>query len=287
MGIIWELDFYSRPILEEDGKKRWEVLICESPQSVDDSLESLFRYAEFCPSTKVNSLFLKDALTNAIAQAGVTPQKIRFFRRQMNNMITKACEDMGIPASPSRRTYTLSHWLEERSLKVYPQEPGYDPTIGTSTSVQYQPLTAIALPDAIRGDKGDRWAFVTLEAKDFQEMGEWDIAFGEAFPFSLTEVTPETKIPGVLIFSQRALPLAGWMSGLEMVGLQFEEGVLPRLRLETGFNDNWILAEITPKLLAEGKGFQQGKEEAHDVHFLGIQTSPESESFAGFWLLKN
>lgn len=24
----WELDFYSRPILDPDGKKRWELLIC-------------------------------------------------------------------------------------------------------------------------------------------------------------------------------------------------------------------------------------------------------------------
>ena len=23
----WELDFYSRPIIESDGKKRWELLI--------------------------------------------------------------------------------------------------------------------------------------------------------------------------------------------------------------------------------------------------------------------
>ena len=27
----WELDFYSRPILEPDGKKRWELLICATP----------------------------------------------------------------------------------------------------------------------------------------------------------------------------------------------------------------------------------------------------------------
>ena len=27
----WELDFYSRPILEADGKKRWELLITSSP----------------------------------------------------------------------------------------------------------------------------------------------------------------------------------------------------------------------------------------------------------------
>ena len=24
----WELDFYSRPIIESNGKKRWELIIC-------------------------------------------------------------------------------------------------------------------------------------------------------------------------------------------------------------------------------------------------------------------
>jgi len=24
----WELDFYSRPIIELNGKKRWELIIC-------------------------------------------------------------------------------------------------------------------------------------------------------------------------------------------------------------------------------------------------------------------
>ena len=27
----WELDFYSRPILEADGRKRWELLITSTP----------------------------------------------------------------------------------------------------------------------------------------------------------------------------------------------------------------------------------------------------------------
>ncbi|MEB3214919.1 MAG: Tab2/Atab2 family RNA-binding protein, partial [Nostocales cyanobacterium 94392] len=31
MGNIWELDYYSRPILDENNKKIWEVLICETP----------------------------------------------------------------------------------------------------------------------------------------------------------------------------------------------------------------------------------------------------------------
>jgi hypothetical protein len=29
MTIVWELDFYSRPILDENKKKIWELLICD------------------------------------------------------------------------------------------------------------------------------------------------------------------------------------------------------------------------------------------------------------------
>ncbi|MGF1490314.1 MAG: Tab2 family RNA-binding protein, partial [Prochloraceae cyanobacterium] len=36
---------------------------------------------------------------------------------------------------------------------------------------------------------------------------------------------------------------------------------------------------------AEAKGFEAAKEKANGVHFLAVQSSPESESFAGFWLL--
>ena len=99
MATIWELDFYSRPILDEREKKKWEVLICESPLNVSDKAESLFRYSQFCSSSTVNSLWLAGAIKEAIAAAPKRPEKIRFFRRQMGNMITKACEDLDIPAT--------------------------------------------------------------------------------------------------------------------------------------------------------------------------------------------
>ena len=192
---IWELDFYSRPVLDENQKKLWEVLICESPTDVDSSLEGLFKYAEYCSSTTVNSVWLREAIEKAIAKSGMTPKKIRFFRRPMNNMITKACEDAGIAAAPSRRTYVLEQWLQSRYEEVYPQESGYDAKAANSTSVKYPPMNAIALPDAVRGDKTDRWAFVSLEAAAFAEMPEWEISFGESFPLSLADIAPETKIP--------------------------------------------------------------------------------------------
>jgi hypothetical protein len=288
MGKIWELDFYSRPILDENKKKLWEVLICESPRAIDTDTLSLFKYAQFCPPTTVNSIWLREAIEKAMAAAGETPQKIRFFRRQMNNMIAKACDDAGIPPSPSRRTYALNQWLQERMADFYPHQPGYDGGATQSASVQYPLTNPIALPDAVRGDRQDKWALVSLEASAFREMKEWEIGFGEAFPLSMVNITPETKIPGLIMFSPRSVPLAAWMSGLELCYLHLEKGDLPKLCLETGVSESWILANITDEqTLAEAQGFEVAKQQANGVHFLAIQSAPEAQSFAGFWLLNS
>lgn len=287
MAKIWELDFYSRPILDENDKKKWELLICEAPLDVKRSPLNIFYYNQFCSSKTVNSIWLKEAIEKAINEAGETPQKIRFFRRQMNNMITKACEEIGIPADLSRRTYTLNEWLKKRMEEYYPQQPGYTEGVVNAASVQYQAANPAPLPDAVRGNRGDKWSFVSLEAGDLEEMNEWDIAFGEAFPLSLVNVAKDTPIPGLIIFSARALPLAGWMSGLEIAYLQFQGDSRPIICLETGINEKWILAPINdPKIAVEAQEFEAAKQKAEGVHFLAIQSDPEAQSFAGFWLLK-
>jgi len=286
METIWELDFYSRPLRDENNKKLWEVLICESPNDVQANEADLFCYNKFCSAKNVNSIFLKEALQEAIAQAETTPKKVRFFRRQMNNMITKACEDLEITALPSRRTYALQKWIQQRFEKVYPQQEGYDETAVSNASVQYPAENPGILPDPLRGDKDDKWAFVTLEASSFQEMNEWEISFGEGFPLSLFDLDPETKIPGLVIFSPRAMPFAGWMSGIELSQIQLQQGSNPRLILQTGASEAWILSDIrNPDILEEAKEFQTAKGKANGVHFLAIQRDPNSESFAGFWLL--
>ncbi|MDZ8070806.1 MAG: Tab2/Atab2 family RNA-binding protein [Nostoc sp. DedQUE08] len=282
MGSIWEIDFYSRPILDANQKKVWEVLVCESPLDIGAKVDSLFRYAQYCPSTQVNSVWLRTALQEAINQAGKAPIKIRFFRRQMNNMITKACQDLGIPAQPSRRTLVLNQWLEQRMEEVYPQETGYQG--GTNPSVRLEKPLPQRLPDAL---EGQQWVFVTLDAADFADMPEWEIGFGEAFPLELAKVSPEARIPGILIFSSRALPLAGWMSGLELAFLKFDASQEARLLLETGVTESWIVANIKkPQILAEAKAFEAAKQKANGVHFIGVQSDPKAESFAGFWLLQ-
>ena len=78
------------------------------------------------------------------------------------------------------------------------------------------------------------------------------------------------------------------MSGLEMGYWRVETGKTPRLILETGAAESWILANLSnPGLLAEAQAFETAKGKADQVHFIGVQSSPESGSFAGFWLLKN
>ncbi len=282
MSSIWELDFYSRPLVDENQKKVWEVLVCESPSDTSTDIASLFRYAQYCPSTQVNSVWLRTAIEEAISKAGEAPKRIRFFRRQMNNMITKACKDLGIPAQPSRRTLAVNQWLQQRMEEVYPNEPGYQAV--TNASVRVENPAPQRLPDIL---EGQQWAFVSLQATEFAQMHEWDIDFGEAFPLEMVRVSPDTRIPGIVIFSPRALPLAAWMSGIELAWLKFDDLQGERLLLETGASESWIVSNIkNPKILAEAKGFEQAKQKANGVHFLSIQSDPQAESFAGFWLLQ-
>lgn len=282
MATIWELDFYSRPLLDENKKKIWELAVCEAPLQVDSQLESLFRYAEFCPNSEVNSAWLKQAIAAAIAQSPKPPDKIRFFRQAMNNMIMKACTDLSIPAQLSRRTLALNQWLNQRLTEVYPTMAGFQ--AGSSPTVSFATIPPQPLPDALRGQK---WAFVGLDAQVLKEMNQWEIGFGEAFPLALTRLAPETPVPGLIIFSSRALPLAAWMSGLELAFLKLDFGPPARLLLETGINDRWVLAALsTPDLRQEAENFEAAKQKAEGVHFLAVQPDPGSQAFAGFWLLQ-
>lgn len=281
----WELDFYSRPILDEKKKKLWEVLICERPAGIDSDIGDLFRFSKFCASSTVNSVWLREAVEEAIAKAPISPTRVCFFRRQMTNMITKACEDAGLTVNISRNTLALDHWLQRRMEDTYPKMEGYN--ANTSPSVAYPPSQPLPLPDALLGEQ---WAMVALEAAALTEMPEWDITFGGAFPLKLSTVNDNTPIPGLIIYSSRATPLAAWMSGLELSSLNYQPamGRIPaRLVLETGSADAWVISPLSSDALKqEAQNFEAAKESADDVHFLAIQSGPDSEAFAGFWLLK-
>ena len=294
MAVIWEIDFYSRPIVDENGKKRWEVLICESPADIDGDAETGLRYSRFCSNKDVNSLTVRAALQDAMEQSGRSPQKVRFFRQSMKNAIAKGCEDLGLTAALSYRTLTLERWLRDREQTVYPNEPGYEPS-ATSGAAFLPPPVAQPLPDALLGQK---WAFVSLPVSAFDEWGDWDIDFGEPLPLKLLGAAPETGVPGILVFSSRAPAIAAWMSGLEMGFVTIEQQLKPsslsskqeefpdQIVLETGVGDRWVFANLPDRTIKdEGQAFMQAKDSAGGFHFIAIQTSPDDERFAGFWLM--
>ncbi len=280
--MIWELDFYSRPLLDENQKKIWELLICDP--------ERKFEYVKFCSGAEANARWLQTALEEALPlwreSTGLAteamPEKIRFFRRQMSSIITRACAEAAIPSQPSRRTFTLYQWLRERTDQVYPNHPGFQPMMAAIPQLEQQ--AAQPLPEALMGEG---WAFASLEAIAFEEAAEWQISFGEIFSVVERGFDPQTKIPGLIIYSSRAIPLAGWMSGLELAFLTLEQERVPQLVLETGASDRWILAPLrTPQLLSEAESFAAAKQKSGQLHFLAVQSDPKSETFAGFWLLQ-
>ena len=105
----WELDFYSRPILEADGKKRWELLICSTPLPIRTAEDPTvaFRFARACPADSVNSIWLRQALEQALGEAAEqglgVPLRLRCWRGSMRTMVQRAAEGLGLDLVPSRR----------------------------------------------------------------------------------------------------------------------------------------------------------------------------------------
>ena len=115
----WELDVYSRPVTGADGKKLWELLICDATGSL--------RHVSPIPSNMVNSREVRKTIEGVIeaAPGGSKPTVIRFFRNAMFNMIDIALKEVDISVKPCRTTYAMYQWLEEREREVYPNMPGY------------------------------------------------------------------------------------------------------------------------------------------------------------------
>ena len=278
----WEVDFYSRPILESDGKKRWELLITSSEEL---SGATPFQWEQRCPAGEVNSLWLTNALKEAIEEANKqgweTPLRIRSWRSSMKTMIRKAAEKLGLEVIASRRTYALQEWLAQREREVYPNQEGYltGPLAPTISPPLNQPLP---LPEAVRGDA---WSIAYIPLGVLKEAEGWPMEFSGLLP--IPKVNDENiPIPGLRLFSKsRALALAGWLGGLEPVKLVIEGN---QLLLEAGQEDRWLVSDLRPEIAKEAQqNLMISKEKANGLQFISIQTSPEEEYFAGFWMLKD
>jgi hypothetical protein len=293
--LDWELDFYSRPILDADGKKRWELLICSSPDphqaspDAPDAPSTLtaegFRWQRNCPASSVNSIWLREAIEEAIQEARQqgwgAPRRLRCWRSSMRTMVQRAAEGLGLELVPSRRCYQLVEWLQERQRNVYPQEPGY---LSGPLAPPPQPIrpVAVPLPEALRGDS---WEWASLSPAALNESAEWEIGFASLLPMPKT-LENEQAVPGLRLFSRsRALAIAGWLAGLEPVRLEI---FAQQLVLEAGLEDRWLLANLSPREAeAAAEAFTTARERSGGLQFLAVVSDREAQRLDGFWLLRD
>ncbi|MEB3321444.1 MAG: Tab2/Atab2 family RNA-binding protein [Synechococcaceae cyanobacterium] len=277
----WELDYYSRPILEPDGKKRWELLICSS---TGDGGEG-FRWVRSCPAASVNSVWLRGALADALEEARERgfgrPRRLRCWRASMRTMVQRAAEGLGIDLVPSRRCYTLVEWLQQREAEVYPHQEGYlaGPLAPPPSPVRPLPLP---LPEAVRGDS---WSWASLPASAFADAGGWEIGFAGLIPLPRL-ADADVTVPGIRLFSRRrALAIGGWLAGLEPVRLEVCDR---QLVLEAGLEDRWLLATLDPEEAEAARAaFAASRRQAAGLQFIAVQPSEADPRLEGFWMLRD
>jgi len=278
----WEIDFYSRPVIDENGKKRWELLITSTNNFKD---KKTFKWEKFCPASTVNSIWLKDALEEAINEARdqgwAAPSVIRCWRSSMKTMIKRAANQIGIELISSRRTYSLLEWLIDRESNFYPKQKGYT---GINLAPPSNPITnqAIPLPEEVRGDS---WSFASLSLNTLREADEWDIEFSNLIPIKET-INENIFIPGIRLFSsKRSLALAAWLGGLEPAKLLIEE---TQIILEAGQSDRWLVTDVEEESKnAIKNNFTNTKRDADGLQFISVQKSSEQNSLDGFWMLRD
>lgn len=280
----WEVDFYSRPLLDPDGRKRWELLVCDTP-AMDTPPETGFRFCKACPADQVNSLWLGEALGQALDEAATgghsRPQRLRCWRQAMTAMVQRASEPLGLAVVPSRRCYALIDWLQERQRTVYPQQDGY--LAGPRAApLPTTPAPAKPLPDAARGDA---WEWASLPLTGLKEAGDWPMDFSGLIPVP-APAEPGATIPGVRLFAgDRALAVAGWVAGLEPLKLTISDNCL---LLEAGLDQRWLLGRLDPgEAKAAAATFAESCQSTAGLQFLSVQNTSQTQHFAGFWLLRD
>ncbi|MCY4235067.1 MAG: Tab2/Atab2 family RNA-binding protein [Cyanobacteria bacterium MAG CAR2_bin_4] len=280
----WEVDFYSRPLLDPDGRKRWELLVCDTP-AVAIPPDKGFQFSKDCPADQVNSLWLREALGEALDAAAAgghgRPQRLRCWRQAMVSMVRRASEPLGLAVAPSRRCYALIDWLQERQRTVYPRQEGY--LAGPRAApMPTAPAPAKPLPDAARGDA---WEWASLPLASLREAGDWPVDFSGLVPVS-AGIASDATIPGVRLFAgDRALAVAGWVAGLEPLKFTVSDNCL---LLEAGLDQRWLLGRLdSGEAQAAAATFAESCQSTAGLQFLSVQNTSRTRRFAGFWLLRD
>jgi len=202
-----------------------------------------------------------------------------------NKQINIALSEIDVIAKPSRCTFALAQWLEERNRDVYPEMEGYRASMagGTARASFLNVRTPIKLPDALRGEK---YAFVALPVAEFLEGGGItadNVGVGRLCPVD-PSLPADEFVQGIAIFTSRAGALASWVAGTEISG--FNADLRKRtLVMETDIENQYLMAKLNDFQREEAAAFEEGKDNLNGLHFVSVQVDDESDP-AGFWLLR-
>lgn len=256
------------------------------------------------PASDINSVSVRKAVAEIIERAPVKPTTIRFFRRQMVNMLSIALDALAKTRSnlrvlPSRSTHALYAWLDERQACVYPSMDGYSPTLVQPLGAGgFGPGTAGRLPEGLRGEK---FAFVTLPLSEVFPGGSIsseNIGVGKLIdpkPVVKTilddEASPKVddlNLPGLVLLTRRPDALAMAVAAIELGGARADTSTR-QLILDVGLDETYLLARLTDDQRVEAASFEKAKADLNGLHFLcvqGFDDNDDDDDPSGFWLLR-
>lgn len=275
---IWEVDFYRRPITDTAGQPLWELVVCDRART--------FVFRDVCPQGLVDTEWLVDRLETALGEPSQLPDRLCVFRPQSLSLVEAAAHRLGWVVEPTRRTYALKHWLQQRSIE--------SPLLDPATREPYDPLAIDQPPPLPLADAlwGDRWGFTSLRADVLADrLMQRPIPFGSCPPElrpAALGLAASAVIPGVIVNGgRRSRQLAQWLDQVNPVTLNFVPGEPDGCILDAGLCDRWILTTSQdPEIRQAGIAFEARKAPVQNLHFLLLQPDDSGMTYTGLWLLQ-
>ncbi len=275
---VWEADFYRRPLQDQLGNPLWELLVCAAAGE--------FRYAATCTQSEASANWVAAQLTQVLAKGDRPPDQVHVFRPQSLSLLETACHGLGIPVIPTRKTYFLKRWLEER-FSQYPQAANFTGQADQSLNLDRPPPLPLAT-----NLLGEQWRFAALPAAALVEAFAGRMIPILDMPESLLPLNlglaSTVAIPGVVIDGGRqSMHLAQWIQTTHPVALQYISGAPDGLILEAGLVDRWVMATFEDQDVAKAaREFEARKQRSQGLHFLLVQPDDSGMTYTGFWLLR-
>jgi hypothetical protein len=271
---IWEIDFFSRPVVNSDGKKIWELIVVDNNQT--------FEHIESVPNNLVNSKELKKRIKKLIDSKTKKPNIIKFFRGQMFNMISIALSDLDIIVKPSRRTFALYKIIKNREENIYPNMEGYKPFMRDNQIKENLRISPEKIPDIL---KGEIYVFASIDKQD--AIGILNKFGGQkCFQTIPQEFISTENIPGLIIYSNRAKSLANWLDSIELCNV-FCDIEAKNIIIECGLDIQYLFAKLSDDQYREANMFEKSKMHTKGVHFISVQDISSKNESLGFWLLNS